>query len=312
VQGRNWILLAVAVVIGLVAVILANAYFSGVEQKQQQLARREQLARIVVATQDLEFGTKLTSQNIRLQNWPASSVPQGAFRSVPEALKNNRVALRPMVPGEPVLASNVSGLDGRATLAALLPEGMRAVSIPVDAVNGVAGFVLPGTMVDVLLTRGIEGEGATSDDLRSDLLLQNVQVLAVDQLANDKEGKPKVSRTATLAVTPYDAQRLSIARKLGTLSLTLRKVESAAMGDGATGPLARTITNRQLGVPRIVIPAKGKQNAAPPDQRAQQAIAAMMPVAPGSPPTHVRAGPNMTVVRGTEPTTYPVGMLGGW
>lgn len=313
VQGRNWILLAIAVVIGLVAVILANAYFSGVEQKQQQLAQREQLARIVVATQELDFGTKLTSQNVRLQNWPASSVPQGAFRSIPDVLKDNRVALRAMVPGEPVLASNVSGLDGRATLAALLPEGMRAVSIPVDAVNGVAGFVLPGTMVDVLLTRRIEGEGASSDDLRSDLLLENVQVLAVDQLANDKEGKPKVSRTATLSVTPYDAQRLSIARKLGTLSLTLRRVESAAMGDAAaTGPLARTITNRQLGVPRIVIPAKQRQAGSAPDQRVQQAIAAMMPAAAGGLPPRVPAGPGMTVVRGTESTTYPVGLLGGW
>ena len=125
-QGRNWIILAIAVVIGLVAVVLANAYFSGVEQKQERVAEQQKLVRIVVASQELEFGTKLTDQNVRRQNWPANSVPVGAFRSIPEVLKDNRVALRPIVPGEPVLASKVSGTDGRATLAALLPEGLRA------------------------------------------------------------------------------------------------------------------------------------------------------------------------------------------
>jgi pilus assembly protein CpaB len=302
-------LLAVAVVIGLVAVVLANAYFSGVEQKQKTAAVQQQMARIVVATQPLEFGTRLTEQNVRMQNWPADGVPQGAFRSIPDALKDNRVALRPMVPGEPVLASNVSGLDGRATLAALLPEGMRAFSIPVDQVHGVAGFVLPGTMVDVLLTRQIEGDGATGQDVRSDMLLQNVQVLAIDQLADDKKGEPKVGRTATLAVTPYDAQRLAIALRLGTLSLTLRKVETAeaaaAEGD-ATGPQARTVTSRQLGMPRIVI--GGRRGGGGPVQPAN----VVMPVAPGMlAQPRIHTGPSMTVVRGTESTSYPVGYLGG-
>jgi pilus assembly protein CpaB len=302
----------VAVVIGLIAVVLANAYFSGVEQKQQQVAKQQQLARIVVASQKLEFGTKLTDQNVRLQNWPADSVPQGAFRTIPDALKNNRVALRPIVPGEPVLASNVSGLDGRATLAALLPDGMRATSIPVDAVNGVAGFVLPGTLVDVLLTRQIEGEGATGDDVRSDLILEDVQVLAVDQLANDKEGKPKVSRTATLAVTPYDAQRLAIARKLGTLSLSLRKVDDAlAAGDAAeTGKLARTVTSRQMGLPRLVIPARRGGGGGAGVQQASATVLPAIPAMVAAP--RIPSGPSMMVTRGTESTSYPVGRPGVW
>lgn len=312
-QGRNWILLGVAVLIGLVAVVLANAYFSGVEQKQQADARREQMTRIVVATQKLDFGAKLTQENVRLQNWPASSLPEGAFLSIPAALKDNRVALRPMVPGEPVLASNVSGTDGRATLAALLPDGMRATSIPVDAVNGVAGFVLPGTMVDVLLTRQIEGDGAGGQDVRSDLFLENVQVLAVDQLANDKEGKPKVSRTATLAVSQHDAQRLAIGRKLGTLSLALRKVETAA-NDGELAPagvLARTVTSRQLGLPRIVIPGRPQNTGGSANiQRANVVMPAIAPGVLAAP--RLPSGPSMTVVRGVESTSYPVGYLGGW
>lgn len=303
-ERRNWIILATAVIIGLVAVIIANAYFSGVEKRSERIAEQQKMVRIVVATQQLEFGSKLTDQNIRLQAWPAASVPQGAFTSIPVALQDRRVALRPIVVGEPVLASNVSGKDGRATLAAVLPDGMRATSIAISAVRGVSGFVLPGTLVDVLLTRKIEGDGATNEDFRSDIVLENVQVLAVDQMANDKEGKPKVSRTATLAVAPMDAQRLAIAEKMGELSLVLRKVEDAGAED--QGVMARTVTGRQLGLPRIRIAAPraaggGGGGAAPP-VRGGPAFAAAY-TAP--------SGPSMLVVRGTEPTSYPVSRSGG-
>ena len=169
--GRNLIFLGVAIGVALIAVILANSYFSGVEERQERIAEEQQLARIVVATQPLEFGQPLTPQNIRLQNFPAGSVPQGAFRSMEDALRDNRVALRPIVPGEPVLADKVSGTDGRAVLAANLAPGMRAVSIPVSATTGVSGFVRPGDIVDVLLTRRMPGDGATDQDLMTDVIL---------------------------------------------------------------------------------------------------------------------------------------------
>lgn len=315
-EGRNLILVGVALVIGILAVILANSYFSGVEERQAAVAEQQKLVRIVVATQPLEFGEPLTQQNIKLANFPANSVPEGAFRSIPDALKDNRVALRPLVPGEPVLRSKVSGTDGRATLAALLPDGFRAMSIPVNNVNGVAGFVLPGTMVDVLLLRQIEGDGADQQDQRADTILESVQVLAVDQVANDKEGKPLPSKTVTLAVTPTDASRLAIANRMGTLQLTLRKVEPEFTVDGEGGQrLARTITSRQLGVPRIVIGGKnrggggggGSADYAPP--RAPVLASISPPSAASMAPLYT--GPAMTVVRGTEPTSYQVGSLGG-
>ncbi len=316
-QGRNWVLLAIAGVIGLVAVIIANGIFSGVEEKRQQVADEQQITRIVVATQPLQFGTKLNEQNLRLQAFPAASVPEGAFRSLADAVKNSRVALRPMVPGEPVLASKVSGTDGRATLAAILPEGLRAKSIAVSAVSGVAGFVLPGTMVDVLLTRKIPGDGATAEDFRSDVLLENVQVLAIDQLADDKKGDPKVGKTATLAVTLPDAQRLDIAERIGSLSLVLRKVEDAAAlaanqaGTPAAASVstASTITNRQLGGPRFIIPARAQRAVMPGGYApALQPALAQPGLAAGPAPV---SGPSMVVIRGVEPTTYPVGYLGG-
>ncbi len=316
-QGRNLILLGVALAIGLVAVILANSYFSGVEERQAAVAEQQRLVRIVVAAQPMEFGAPLTQQNLKLANFPAASVPEGAFTSIPEALKDNRVALRPIVPGEPVLRSKVSGTDGRATLAALLPDGFRAISIPVNNVNGVAGFVLPGMMVDVLLLRQIEGDGAGTQDQRADTILENVQVLAVDQLANEKTGEPKVSRTATLAVTPTDASRLALANRMGTLQLTLRKIEPEFATDGAPEQrVARTVTSRQLGVPRIVIGSLNRGGGgggggggySPP---AVPRLASISPPAAGTlPAMPLYTGPAMTVVRGTEPTNYQVGSLG--
>ena len=312
-QGRNWLVAAIAIAVGLIAVIIANAYFSGVEQRAENEADAQKMVQIVVATQPLAFGTKLIPQNIKLQTWPAASVPEGAFTTIPDALRDNRVALRPIVIGEPILSSKVSGKDGRATLAALLPDGMRAVAVPVSAVNGVAGFVIPGTMVDVLLTRKIEGPGAEREDLRSDVFLQNVEVLAVDQLLQTKEGKPKVSRTATVAVTLYDAQRLAIARQVGTLSLVLRKVEAAPGSvPGAAPPqtaavFASTVTKRNLGGPRLYMPSRSE--AAPRPAAPAYAAAPRPPRVGGAltSPTGFGAGGTMTVFRGSEPTTYPVG-----
>lgn len=302
-----------ALVIGAVAVILANSYFSGVEQRQAEVAEEQRLVRIVVATQPMEFGAPLTPQNIKLQNFPAQSVPEGAFTSIPEALKDNRVALRPIVIGEPVLRSKVSGTDGRATLAALLPDGFRAISFPV---NNVSGFVLPGTTVDILLLRQIEGDGASDQDQRADTILENVQVLAIDQMANDKEGNPIVSRTVTFALTPTDASRLAIANRMGQLQLTLRKVEPEFTTDGEKAErVARTLTSRQLGVPRLVIGGRGNGGgggggSSAPAPRAP-VYASINPPAPSAAMVPVYSGPAMTVVRGTEPTSYQVGTLGG-
>lgn len=315
--NRNLLIALFAVVLGIIAVVLANSWFSGIEEKQQAAVVDNQTVNIVVATQPLAFGTKVSAQNVRLQAWPARSVPQGAFRTIAEALKNNRVALRPIVPGEPVLADKVSGTDGRATLAALLPEGMRAISIPVTAVRGVAGFVLPGTMVDVILTRKIPGEGATPEDIRSDVLLTNVQVLAIDQLADDKTGKPKVSRTATLAVSLYDAQRLILGDEMGNLSLVLRKVETAAgAGSDGTAPperIASTMIGRQISGPRLYIRSRENRGGGGGGSSGPSYAAPAMPMRPSVSTGLAMApsGSTMTVFRGAEPTVYPVGQQGG-
>jgi pilus assembly protein CpaB len=311
--NRNVIFIVVAIGIALVAVLLTNSYFSGVEQRQQQVAQEQQLARIVVATQPLEFGQPLTTENLRLQNFPANSVPQGAFRSIEQVLQGGRVALRPIVPGEPVLADKVSGAGGRAVLAANLKEGMRAVSIPISATTAVSGFVRPGDTVDVMLTRQIPGDGATNQDMMTDVILERVKVLAIDQVANEQATEPGVGKTATVEVDLYDAQKLTLAERLGTLSLALRNVENAQ-------PAALTVvTARDLGNSGLVRPIRARPQ---PTQSAgmfapripdfptanlnlpvAQAAASTAPARP--------SGPTMTIYRGVDSTEETVRRLGG-
>ncbi len=308
-QNRNWVLLGIAVAVGLFAVLLANAWFSGVEQQQGGSPGEQKFTRIVVATQPLEFGARLTGQNVRLQDWPEASVPQGAFRSLPDALKDDRVALRPIVPGEPVLASKVSGTDGRATLAALLPNGMRAVSLSVNAVSGVSGFVLPGSMVDVLLTRTINDSNGREGH-RTDVILENVQVLAIDQTANDRQSEPKLAKTATLALSLYDAQRIVVAERSGALSLVLRKpTDSDVAVAPGQAPAVRSVTSYDLSGGNLAAPAAVRS---PAPQRAGSLVAPALPgFAPGAAPAQGWSGPTMTIVRGTQPTSYPVGQTKG-
>lgn len=305
--NRNIFIVIGALFIAGIAVLLINSYLSGVEDRAESRAEEQKLARIVVATQELGFGDALTPENVRLQNFPANSVPQGAFRSINSALDKNRVVLRPIVPGEPILADKVSGADGRAVLSANLPEGMRAMSIPISAVNGVSGFVRPSDTVDVMLTRKIPGEGAQAEDLMSEIILDRVKVLAIDQVASENATDPQVGGTAVLEVEPYQAQQLAIARRLGTLSLTLRNVESQEVTAG------QAITNRDVGSRRIYIGARraAKRAAAAAPAKAPTIVQRPVTVTPTTPATFTPSGPRMTVYRGTDSETYQVGNLGG-
>lgn len=307
-RGRNLIILGFAIVLGLVAVFLANTYFTGVEEQQERAAEQNQLARIVVASQDMAFGTPLTSTNTRLANWPANSVPAGAYTDIAAATAGGRVAVRPIVAGEPILASKVSGDDGRATLAALLTDDQRAVSIPINDVAGVGGFVRAGDVVDVLLTRQIPGEGASNTDKMTTVILENVMVMGVDQVADENSTAPVVAKTATLQTDIYGAQKLALAREIGSLSLTLRNVENQIVG--ATGP----VVSRDLGGAGLYIPSRERSAAAAPavqqaaySPSAPRAAAASTPSAPPRP-----RGPTMTIVRGTEASEYGVSRNGGW
>ena len=297
-ERRNIIIVGVAVLLGLVAVYLANAWFSGVEERQERVAREQQLERIAVARLDLGFGAPLTRDNVRLVNWPRQSVPAGAYRDIDRLLREGNVTIRPIASGEPILRSRISE---RAVLSANLPQDMRAVTVPVNAVTGVAGFVTPGDVVDVLLTRQIPGGGAGGDDKMTTVLLENVQVLAVDRRSSEKNTQVKVGKTATLQVDTQGAQKLALAVEVGRLTLALRNVENQLMGPTST------VTTADLGGRGLYIRDRAPRTAPAP----VYASLAPAPQAPAYAPAPRRpAGPTMTVFRGTESSNTEVQRYG--
>ena len=155
--------------------------------------------------------------------WPEDALPAGAFGKIGELTATKRVVLMPIDVNEAILASKITGPGQRATLSAMLQDGMKAVTIRVNDVEGVAGFVLPGDHVDVVLTR--QGDKETQVN---DVVIQNARVLAIDQIADERTEKPSVVKAVTLEVDVTDGQKLALASAVGTLSLMLRKAGEVA------------------------------------------------------------------------------------
>ncbi len=230
-RANTLIMIVLAGVFGVLAVVLVNIWLAS---QRSALAESSGVPRdtVVVAAVALKFGDALTSDKLREIAWPAGAVPTGAFKTTKEALAGDgtRQALQMISANEPILASKITGPGQRATLSAVLGEGMKAVSIRVNDVLGVAGFVFPGDRVDVLLTRTVrDGDGA--DKSFVDVLLQSMKVLAVDQVADESKDSPTVVKAVTLEASTKDAQKLTLAAGAGQLSLALRQ---AAASKGET------------------------------------------------------------------------------
>src|SRR6516225_6846390 len=181
----------------------------------------QQAGTIVVAAESLAYGTTMTPDNVVEIPWFSNTLPEGAFAVKDDVLSGGRrVVLSPLKRGEPVLRSKITGPGQRASLASLLDEGKRAATVSVDDVRGVAGFVLPGDFVDIVL---IADDGSTKRQSYSDILLEHVKVLAIDQVASEGEGQPTVAKAVTVEVTKEQAQKILLATSIGKLSLILAR-----------------------------------------------------------------------------------------
>jgi pilus assembly protein CpaB len=236
------VMIGFAVLFGLLAVFIAQHWLnSQAEMRMRSLeANRKPIVTqtIVVASKPLRFGAELTSSSLREMAWPEDAVPAGAFAKISDlTASGRRVVLTAIESNEPILSSKITGPGQRATLSAVIADGMRGVTIRVNDVDGVAGFVLPGDRVDVALTR-------QADKINTnDVVLQSIKVLAVDQTADERTDKPSIARAVTLEVNAMDAQKLALASTVGTLSLMLRRAGEAkaaetrrvTLGDLANG-----------------------------------------------------------------------------
>jgi len=220
---RTLLTMAVAVLLGLVAVFLVRNYVGQAQRSPAQVAGPAGMRPVVVAAAPIPRGAALAPNLLKVVNYPADAVPPGAVATVAELGApgpNGRLSLRTLSPNEPVLMSGVTGPSGKLTLAGVVGPGMRAVAVRSNDVAGVAGFVLPGDKVDILLTRPNGDQGAPV----TQVLAENVRVLGVDQLSDDSADKPVVARAVTVEVTPDQADLVSLAQAVGNVSFTLRHV----------------------------------------------------------------------------------------
>ncbi len=240
------VMIAFAGLFGLLAVFLAQTWINKqTEARMRSLEAQRKSApahTIVVANKSLRFGDELSAAAMREVAWPGDALPAGAFAKIADLASGRRIVLAPIDANEAVLAAKITGPGQRATLSAMLQDGLKAVTIRVNDVEGVAGFVLPGDHVDVVVSRPGDQNIAMSD-----VVLQNARVLAIDQLADQRAEKPSVVKAVTLEVDVTNGEKLALASIVGTLSLMLRKAGEIA--DAA----ARRVTLADLG--RATTPA---------------------------------------------------------
>jgi len=210
--------------IGLVVALVVAFLLSSFVYKQFQKAsivKPTDTQPLVVASVPLPLGARLDASNLKVIQWPANQQVAGMFSRVEECV--NRAVITPLAANEPVLESKLAPKESGAGLAATIPEGMRAVSVAVNEVVGVAGFVTPGTMVDVLVTGRALGGGTAGQGDITRTILENIRVLAAGQkIEQDREGKPQTVAVITLLVTPDEATELTMGATDGKIQLALR------------------------------------------------------------------------------------------
>ena len=226
---------------------------------------------VVVAAADLDLGAELRPDDLRVIEWPAASVPAGAFEQPNDVI--GRGLIMPVIQNEPILPMKLASKEAGAGLPVVIPEGKRAVSVRVNEVIGVAGYVLPGTRVDVVaVANPTEKQGDTT----SKVVLTNVQVLAAGtKMEQDTEqGKPMAVSVVTLLVDPEESERLTLASTEGKIQLALRNPL-----DQSTPPTPGVKPAGLLGAARAAAPPRSGRVSKP------AAVVAVMPPAPAPEPT---------------------------
>ena len=241
--------------------------------------------RVVVANSDLTLGSELRRDDLKVIEWPASAAPEGAFEDPAGLLGRGLIAS--VVRHEPILPGKLASKEAGSGLPPIIPAGKRAVSVRVNEVIGVAGYVLPGTRVDVVAT---QSPTAKAEDMTSKVVLSNVEVLtAGTRLEHDsKDGKPMQVTVVTLVVTPDEAERLTLASTEGKIQLALRNpldLESPATAGVKPGVLMGTVQQRPAPIARRATPSQ----------------------APSSIPAFIPPAPTVEIIRGDKRQNVTVG-----
>ena len=225
---RAIVMMGVAVAVAIGAVAVAAQWINSQATSNTN--------KVAVAQADISLGGRITPELVHMVDWPATSVPPGAFTD-PKLLET-RVARASMARGEPIMESKLAPPGTTGGLSAVVADGKRAMTVRVNDVVGVAGFALPGNFVDILVNTQEEGtkNNGNKEKPISKIVLERILVLAIAQESSRDETKPKVVNAVTLELTPIQAEKLDLARSVGTLSLVLRnQIETTPVNtEGAT------------------------------------------------------------------------------
>jgi len=258
----------------------------GYLQKEINSVKAVQPERIVVAAVDIPIGTMITEPQLKVTSWPKDSIPPGSAQ-LAESLVD-RVAVRP-ITRDAVTEQKLkpkSGAPGSGFMTYVVPQGHRAVTVAVNEVAGVAGFLTPNDRVDVIVTTAVPGNDKESV---SKIILENVPILATGQVTDQKEGKPIVVPTVTLDLVPADAERLVLSASKGSLQLLLRNITDSAQVNSKGATIAKVLS----GMERVPVASP------PPATRARsQKPVLMVKAAPPPPATYT-----LVIMRGTEKST---------
>lgn len=275
------LVLAVAIIAGAVAVYMADRYM---KQQGETVGG----AKVVVASGDLDLGTRLTPELLQAVDWPKGSVPEGSADGVDKLV--TRVVKTSVQRGEPILESKLAPVGTTGGLASVIEEGKRAMTVSVNEIIGVAGFALPGNYVDILVNTQDEKSKDPSKQI-SKIVLERVLVLAVAQEASTDQTKPKVVSAVTLQVTPEEAEKIDLARSVGSLTLVLRN-----QVDKTPAETAGALKQQLLHGATMVEEPKPAETAAVPKTTVRKAVKRVV-AKPRAPATE-----QIEVIRGTERT----------
>jgi len=277
---RSIVMILLSLIAGIAAVILAARWVG------QQAAQNT--SPVVVAARDLEPGAPLTAGMLQQTPWPAGAVPVGAFEDSKKL--EGRVIRSPVFKGEPVLEPKLAPEGTKGGLTSIIQSGKRAISVKVNEVVGVAGFALPGSFVDVMVNATDSKNKSVSK-----IVLKRILVLAVAQEANRDETKPKVVSAVTLEVTPAEAEKIDLARSIGSLSLVLRNAIDNNDTETA-GTDREDLLGKEVAAPVARVAASAASAAAAPVRRAVKPRAA----AATAPRPAASASTSVEVIRGVQ------------
>jgi pilus assembly protein CpaB len=253
-------LLVGALVIAVVTAVMAKNMFAGAGAHQAAAAPTVPVGpKVLVAKKALPAGTIIDPDSFTYQPWPKQLMQSAYYVEGSPDAKNllGTVVRYPITAGQPVTRGSLVGPEDRGFLAAALGPGMRAITVPVNASTGVAGFVFPGDHVDLMLTQQVSGGGEGPPLKVSETIVRNIRVLATDQRFTDKDedGKTKVKTftNVTFEVTPRIAEKIAVAQSIGTLSLSLRSIADNS------ADLERAVASGDIKIPANADPSQEKQ-----------------------------------------------------